>query len=64
MLHLDLQLSTYPEIIISWRMSKPRRPKITFITISSIDITMIHYPIYNLKLQKHREYNHSDNTKR
>ena len=65
MLYLDLQLSKYPEIVISGRMSKAwATQNFTFITISSIDITMIHYPFYKLQLQKHRQYNHSDNTKR
>jgi len=46
-------------------MSKTWATKIfTFITISGTDITMIHYPVYTLNLQHHRDHNHSDNPKR
>ena len=63
MLRLNLQLSTYPEIAINWRMSKTWATQ-NFIIILGIDITMIHYPVYKLNLQKHRDHNHSDNPKR
>ena len=63
MLRLNLQLSTYPKIAINWRMSKTWATQ-NFIIILGIDITMIHYPVYKLNLQKYCDHNHSGNPKR